>query len=405
MSDAASVSLRLLALARTAAQDGDVAPLAAELSKLDPEQRAALLGLLDALLPETSPRGTQAAAVTADATPAAQALRERASLQLQLAERAERIRTLEGELRRKSDEHAQAMQTMAGQQQRAKELTDERSRLLAEVGELESKLRLQINLTEQCELKYRKLQSSRQQAGDHAVGQMERVQALEQELERARAEIEQFRQRGDSELKQARQSAADASENTADAAFSRLWAAMGQDFGELFVPTHVPHEETFGRLGNAVIEFLQVLCNLEAHVHGMLKDLRQVAVQNDPLAHFYNVLTKSPRLVDMLRDFLVTGRGRRNFADLLRAHYVWSVAFTTGLNKAVIRSDVLAARELNPRDWPLEKSMLSTQDHMLGKYYREVALKAIPEKLATELKKIAASMAYDDYRDMMSQRR
>lgn len=184
-----------------------------------------------------------------------------------------------------------------------------------------------------------------------------------------------------------------------------LWAALREQVPEL-LPAEPPGDaEAAARAGEALGEMARALLALEAHVHHMLSDLRRVSEQNDPLNHFYVMLTENPGLSEALRDFLVKGRRERgNFVNLLRAVQAWTRAFSSGLRKVLIRSPALIADELNPRQWPLSGSMLLTEDAKIGKYLKETGLKALPEKLGTLFHQHAGRYAYEDYTNLMRMR-
>jgi uncharacterized small protein (DUF1192 family) len=334
----------------------------------------------------------------------AELMRQRASLELKLQTESDRVRLLETQIAELEQTHREAQESLSLQQRKIRELQEERARLLAELSQLDARLRVQINETEQVTLQYEKLKASRQLAGQQVTEQAEQINALRAEIERLKAELERTRQERDAQVASVSAAASRAEAATAEAVFAALWETMHKELPEVFVPSHVPTRATFGQLCEALIEFLRVFITLEAHVHQLLRDLRQVSEQGDKLNHFYIMFTKNPRLVEVLREFLVTGRRKGNFVNLLRAHQAWARAFATGLNKVIIRAPALIDEELNYRRWPLQKGFTVTEEVAIGRYFRDVAAKAIPEKLGTAFRKHAADMAYEDYDHLMRTR-
>lgn len=331
-------------------------------------------------------------------------LRQKASLELKLQSAADKLREAESGLKREQDEHKQAMESLALQQKRIKELQEDRARLLSQAGELESKLRLQINETEQVQLRYDKLKTSRQTMGDQATELQAQINALKEENQRLRQQAEEKLKERDQKVSAAQTAAAEAESETASSAFERLWAKMREVVPEVFIETHVPTERTFERVCEAFTECLRAFAVLELHVHHFLKDLRQVGTEGDKLSHFYMMFSKNPGLVETLRDYLSSGRRSGNFTNLLRAHQAWSRALASGLYKVIVRSPVILAEEMNPRSWPIKSSFTVTEEAAIGRYYKETASKQIPEKVGTDMRKHAADMAYEDYNELMKRK-
>ncbi|MFQ5807201.1 MAG: hypothetical protein ACE5I3_12200 [Phycisphaerae bacterium] len=376
--------------------------------RLEEKARTAVLEQVERLSPgrppsepATAPGPTLGGAENGSA---AELLRQRASLELTLQAEGEKRKEVERAYQREQAEHREAVEALGLRQRKLKELQTERSKLLSEVGELESKLRVQINATEQAELKHEKLKASRQMMGDQATEQAEQINALKTENERLKRELEAALTERNKDVASAKGAVDQAREARAEAAFKRLWERMQGEVPEVFVETAVPTEETFEQLCDAFVELLRTLAVLELHVHHLLRDLRQVSEKSDKLNHFYIMFTKNPGLLETLKDYLVSGRRKGNFVNLLRAHQAWARAFASGTYKVIVRSPVTIAEELNYRSWPLKTGFTKTEDAAIGEYYKETAQKTIPEKLGTVFRKQAADMAYEDYNDLMKRR-
>jgi hypothetical protein len=364
------------------------------------KDRAAVLEAVAPFFP--APPAQQAATrVAADKGPAAEVLRQRASLELQLKAGEQKRKELEQAYRQEQAEHGEAVEALALQQRKLKELQEERSKLLSEVGGLESKLRVQINATEQAELKYGKLKASRQIMGDQATEQAEQINALKAENERLKQELEAALKERDKDVASARGVADQAEQARAETAFKRLWEHLQREVPEVFVETNVPTEKTFEQFGEAFVEFLRTMQVLELHVHHLLRDFRQL---NEKINHFYIMFTKNPGLLETLKDYLVTGKRKGNFTNLLRAQQVWVRAFASGTYKVIVRSPVTIGDELNYKSWPIKTGFTKTEDAAIGEYYKETAVKTIPEKLGTLFRRQAADMTYEDYNDLMKRR-
>jgi len=373
------------------------------LDALEDGQRRALLAEAALLAPgQGAVRPEAAAAVEQGA--AVSVLRQRASLELQLKAEQERCKEIEQAYRREQAEHAEAVEALGLQQRKVKELQEERARLLGEVGALESKLRAQLSATEQAELKYEKLKASRQSVGAQATELLEQVNALKADNERLKRELEAVLQQRDQELARAQGAQAQAEAESAAAVFAELWRRLHAEIPELFVETHVATAATFEQLGEAFVEFVRAFAVLELHVHHLLRDLRQVSEKSDKLNHFYIMFTKNPGLLETLKDYLVTGKRKGNFVNLLRALQAWARAFASGSYKVIVRSPVTIAEELNYRSWPIKTSFTKTEDAAIGEYYKQTAVKVIPEKLGTVFRKQAGDMAYEDYNDLMKRK-
>ena len=237
--------------------------------------------------------------------------------------------------------------------------------------------------------------------GDQATEQAEQINALKADNDRLRQELETALKKRDQDVSLARDAAGAAEDASADAAFGRLWKRMQTEIPEVFTETHVPTEKTFEQCCDALVEFLRTLATLELHVHHLLRDLRQVSDKNDQLNRFYIMFTKNAGLTETLKDFLVSGRKKGNFTNLLRAQQAWARAFASGAYKAVVRSPVTIADELNYKSWPIKAGFTKTEEAAIGEYYKTTAQKTIPEKLGTLFRKQIADMAYEDYNDLM----
>ncbi|MBU0618130.1 MAG: hypothetical protein KKI02_10470 [Planctomycetes bacterium] len=375
--------------------------------RLSKKKRPAVLEEVERLVPEARSRQAPSEGIRLGETGtggAAELLRQRAGLELKLQTEQQQRKELEQAHKREQAEHREAVEALSLQQRKLKELQEERSKLLSEVGALESKLRVEINATEQAELKYQKLKASRQIMGDQATEQAEQINALQAENERMKQELEAALQERDKDVASAKGAVDVAEDARAEMAFKRLWRRMGSEVPEVFVETSVPTEKTFEQLCDAFVELLRTLAVLELHVHHLLRDLRQVSEKSDKLNHFYIMFTKNPGLAETLRDFLVTGQKKGNFMNLLRAQQAWMRAFASGTYKVIVRSPVTIADELNYKSWPLKTGFTKTEDAAVGEYYKETAQKTIPEKLGTLFRKQAADTAYEDYNDLMKRK-
>jgi signal transduction histidine kinase len=377
------------------------------LRSVDEKSRPAVLEEVARLVPERPSRQAAAGGVMlggAGEGRSAELMRQRAGLELKLQTEQEQRREVEQALRHEQAEHREAVEALSLQQRKLKELQEERSKLLSEVGQLESKLRVEINATEQAQLKYEKLKASRHAVGDQATEQAEQINALQAESQRLRQELEAALKERDRDVAGAKGAVDQAVQARADVAFGRLWARMRQEVPEVFVETTVPAEETFERLCDAFVEFLRALAVFELHVHHLLRDLRQVSDTSDKLNHFYIMFTKNPGLLDTLKDFLVSDKRKGNFVNLLRAQQAWVRAFATGSYKTIVRSPVTIAEELNYKSWPLKTGFTKTEEAAIGEYFKATAQKTVPEKLGTRFRKQAAEMAYEDYNNLMKRK-
>ena len=328
-------------------------------------------------------------------------LKQRASLELKLQGEIAARKDLEKTVETERTDYKQAIESLSLQRAKIKELEEGRSKLLAEVRSVENNLRLQINETEQIKLKHQKLQDSRQTLGDQATSQTERLNELTAENEQLRQQVQDALSDRDSTRDVAHQEVSHAESQTEQAAFAHLWKRMSDALPEIFIETHVPTRKTFESVSDGFVEMIRTLANLEVHVHHMLKGLRQVGDDNCKISQFYIMFTKNPNLSVTLRDFLVGRKRSSNVANLVRALRAWARAFGTGLHKAVLRSDSMLAEELNYKKWPVKAGFGKSEDQVVGKHFREVAQRAIPDKFGTDLRRQAADFAYQDYNSYM----
>ena len=98
---------------------------------------------------------TQPTGATADSKGPTQALLQRcAGLDLKLQTEVARYAELETALRREQDNHKEAIESLSLQQQKIKDSRRGRAKLMEDFTRVENQLRLQINETEQVQLKY-----------------------------------------------------------------------------------------------------------------------------------------------------------------------------------------------------------------------------------------------------------
>jgi hypothetical protein len=183
-----------------------------------------------------------------------------------------------------------------------------------------------------------------------------------------------------------------------------MWDQLRTIAPDVFVESHQPTRETFTHLGEVMAELLASALLTEAHVHQMLRDLRQVSDEQDKLNHFYILLTKNPGLAQTLRDFVVGGRRMGNFANLLRSQQAWARALASGLYKLVVSSPNLIGDVLNPKSWQMKRGALETEDAAIGRYFRDTVSKTAPETLGTQFRRKAGDLSYEDYNDLMRRR-
>ncbi len=367
---------------------------------LDNAGRASAKSRLDTLGLEPGAART-AGGEPAAASPSADAQRQRASLELRLASEAQRNAELEKSHAATREELREALESLGVQQRKLREMSDERAKLLTEISRIETQLRGAHNELEQANLRFEKLKSSRQTLGEQATDLIEQNNTLRAENELLKLRVEAALQERDARVQQAGAQVRTAEAQTAEAAFATMWQRMHREIPEVFIETHVPTQRTFDQVCDALVEFVRVFAVLELHVQHMLRDLRQVSEKNDRLAHFYMIFTKNAGLAETLREHLVSGRKSMNLSNVLRAHQAWARAFGSGLYKVIVRSPVLIGEALSPKNWPIKKSFTQSEEAALGAYYKDVALKSIPEQIGTTLRKECGDMAYEDYNALM----
>ncbi|TWT41056.1 Chromosome partition protein Smc [Phycisphaerae bacterium RAS1] len=324
-------------------------------------------------------------------------MRERAALELRVTTEKTRADELDRRLASELTERKQAEQVLSVQRSTLTEMQGERSKLLDDIGRLESQLRVQINEHEQLQVTYDKLKNARQSVNTQATQQADLINQLRDENEKLRAQVEAALRERDTKVEAAEVETVAAEGRTAEAAFKELWAKFHTELPEVFVETHTPTHQTFEEIGDALVELIRAFAVMEAHIHGMLRDLRQVGERTDKLNTVFINLSKMPKLVETLRDYLVTNARRGNFVNLLRAVQVWSRAFGSGCYKTLVVAPNLMREEMNPKSWAVPKAFTQSEDAALGKYYRDTAQKELPDKIGTLFKKKASDMVYEDY--------
>lgn len=391
-----------------AAEHGDLTQVVSEaLSALDDKRRGALLPDVASLLGTAEKRdepAVQTLGVESSKGAVQGLMQQRASLDLKLKSEAARREEVEAALQQERDDHKQAIESLSLQQKQIKELTDERSRLLKDIAQLEAKLRVQINETEQAALRYDKLKTSRQTMGDQATELTEKINELEAANLELRKQAEAAKHERDLHVADAQSDVSAAEEQTANAAFGRLWRRMNERLPDVFVETHVPTENTMEQVCDALVEFAGTFAVLEGHVQYMLQQLRQVGEEGDKLNHFYLMLKRNPALLEILRKALVAGKRSSQFKNVLRLVQAWVRAFATGTYKVIIVAPDKVRNELNYRNWEFKRAKFESEEAALGKYFKEIARAQIPDELGNQFKKLAADMAYEDYNTLMKRR-
>lgn len=403
---------RVLALARagvegrrqgrpTDAPLTDWAAIAPDLG--DQRQRAALLKELESTLVGRRGGGVAVGrAFEEDANVAARLMRDRAALELQQRTDTTRIAELDSALARERDEHRQAIESLGLMQRKLKALQEERDKLLADLSEQDARLRRQVNETEQLAGRLDKLKSSRQSVSDQATDAVEENNRLKEENAALRQAVEAARGERDNAVARARAEVALAEGNTADAAYQKLWARLGNDIPEVFRATHVATPETFERVCDLLVHLVRVFAFVEIGVLQKLNELKDVADPNDPVSAFLVRLKRLP-LAGSLDRFLAAGDNRTDMRQLVFSLQAWAEAVGTGLYKAVVRSAEMIREQINPRTWPLPREGLT--DAAIGRYLREAGIQAISDKLGTELRRIAADLAHQDYEFLIQRRK
>lgn len=331
-------------------------------------------------------------------------MKQKASLELQLQTVTDRAREMERKLKRYESDGAEASQSLSLQQKKIKELQDERSKLLDNIHELESKLRGQTNETEQVQIQLQKLQASRQSMGDQATEHIEQIAALKAEIEDLKRQLAESQATHHRDTTTAETKIADAESRTGEAVMLGVWQRMQKQVPELFVETHVPKQRTFESMGDAFVEFVRAWAEMELHVHHMLRDLRQVNDPNDRLNKFHMQFKRMPSLVETLRDFLVSGTRAGNFTNQLRALRAWSRAFTSGIHKVILKAPFVLSEELNPRNWEYSKGMMESEEAAIGKHFKQSVSKELPDKLGGIFRRQASELSYEDYNELFKRR-
>lgn len=342
-----------------------------------------------------------AASASADVRSAADAARQRASLELKLATETEKTRVAESALRKLEADHKEAMETLATQQRRIRELTEERGKLAAQASENEAKLRLQMNETEQMLLKLERSKSSQRHVGQQATEQTERITALEQEVRQARERVEQALRERDAGFSQAAEQVRAAREQSVEGMLARRWAALRLDSPALFLETHTPTPETFERTGRAAAHLGHELRVVEHEVMSRLKELRATGDVHNRASQLYLRLTEQPGLEDTLRAFLGGTRAEGFLVARARAVQALACAILHGLYAAVVRSRELLADAMNYRTWSVRGGLTLSEDAAIGRYYRETAQREIPDRVGTTLRKLAAEEATTRFEELL----
>lgn len=403
---------RVLALARAGiegkrqgrAVDGPMSDWSAIAPDLgDHRQRSAMLKEIESTLVAKRGGGVVVGrAYEEDAGVAARLMRDRAALELQQKTDTARIAELEAALARERDEHRQAIESLGLQQRKLKALQEERDKLLADLSEQDARLRRQINETEQLTGRLEKLKASRQSVSDQATDAVEENNKLREENAALRQAVEDARQERDSAVARARAEVALAEGNTADAAYQKLWLRLRTDVPEVFRATHIPTPETFERVCDLLVHLIRVFAFVEIGVLQKLNELKDVADPNDPVTAFLVRLKRLP-LAGSLDRFLAVGDNRADMRQLVFSLQAWAEAVGTGLYKAVVRSAEMVRDQINPRSWPLPREGLT--DAAIGKYLRDVGIQAISDRLGTDLRRIAADLAHQDYEFLIQRRK
>jgi len=172
-------------------------------------------------------------------------LKQRASFELKLQTEAQARKEVDAALAKEREDHRNAIESLTFQQQKLRELQEERTRLLADIRRAEDKLRTQLIENEELNLKLQKERESHKSIGDQTLSQTEQITALQGEVERLKKLSETTLRDRDVKVEVAKAEAAVAESQTADAAFVALWKQLSREMPEVFTETHVPTQNTF----------------------------------------------------------------------------------------------------------------------------------------------------------------
>ena len=361
----------------------------------------------DELIRTTTALAARKSAVRAESSEAAaaettaEALKQRAAVELRLSAEIERVAALETQLRRESADRREAIDSLTLLRKRIAAVEQERDALRTQSIDLDAKLRVQTNVAEDARVQLERMKAVRGAVSQSALDVTEEANALKTENEMLRRRLEETLQERDQATDKARRNVADALSRTADAAFTALWARLQIDLPDIFSDTHVPTRETFDRLAQALVTMLRLATYQERCVLQKLHELKDVTQQNDPLFGFLTMLKRNS-LATSARDFIAGGRNAEGFDRLMRSHQAWAEALATGLYKLIVRSPDLIRDEINPRAWPLKSP--HAPDAAVGRYLRETGIQAIPDRLGTQFRKLAGQLAHQDYEFIIRER-
>ncbi|MFN0136615.1 MAG: hypothetical protein ACKVS9_10925 [Phycisphaerae bacterium] len=330
----------------------------------------------------------------------AEALKQRAGLELRLAKEADRVKALEASLASQADDYREAISSLTLQQKRLKEAQDERTKLLATVSELESKLRSQINETEQLTGKLERLNTSQRAVGMAATEQMQRSQALESEVADLKKSLEAARRERDVALSGQDVQLATVRSRSYEGVSAEMWSRRSKIDPDIFADTHTPTVDTLERMADAILDLARAMQVLEEECAHRVRDLRFVADADHPMNALHMTLHNRPKLDQVVRKHLIGRAEAGELTAAVREIHALMRGLLNGCYVAIVRSREIAADELNYRLWPARAGLTRGEDAAIGQYFRETASVEVPDKLGTALRRLAGVRAAEDYAEL-----
>lgn len=396
LSRAAAEASRQAACGRSAALEA----LRAALERVDAKQQRALFEAIQDALPalgqERSAAGRGGGNGNGESRVVDQLLEEKAGLSLRLERAEARNAELEGLLSRGMHDQSEATETLEFKQKQVEKLQGELDALRGENDALERNLTTETARAEQLALALEKAKDRGAQRDDQATSQSGRIQALEEENETLRRELEQALQTRDRDVKQMEVSLSAAESQSAEAVLGALWQKMSKRLPDVYVDTHAADVASFERICEVQVDVVGAFVGLEQYVMSMLK----VLGPNDTLSRVRAMLKKTPSLSDSLREYVTTGRGKAHCTNLLRAYQAWVMGFGNGLWDVICASPDTVREQMSVRKWEeLEEKQFGGwgEERRIAEYIKGDGPKRISDRVGTALRAAVGNAAYRQY--------
>lgn len=325
---------------------------------------------------------------------------ERDGLDLEVKPEIKARKRVETALARDSAGQARVVEALASHRASLDAIRQAVAAHAAETQRIEEHLRTQVSESEYIRSLVEDLQSSRRTIGEDFSALTQRLDHLTRQPQATPASVPAAATAAPGEV--AALGGADAPVN--DEFWRAKWDELAREWPDVFDPAHLPNRRTFENLCDAFVEMARLNVVIDEGVRGTLTQLRRSGDESDRLSAFVVRFMKQPKLLQTLREALLSRRKSNALNDALRALRAWALALANGLFTAIVHGPKVAEPVLDPAKWDMKKGSFETQEAATGRHYRD-NFRHLCGAIGTELRKEANNCVFDDYNEMIRLRK